>query len=153
HDPYNADPGRRLYRTGDLARYRETGELEYLGRIDSQVKIRGFRIELGEIEATLQRHPGVHEAIVIAYTESREEKRLIAYLVPDAKRAFPLKQLLHFQERGRISQEQQHQLPNGMTIIARNKSEMQFMYHEIFEEQTYVKNGITIEDGNCIFDV
>src|SRR5690606_38745846 len=52
-DPFTS--GGRMYRTGDLVRRIEkgpsTGELEYLGRIDSQVKIRGFRVELGEVEA------------------------------------------------------------------------------------------------------
>ena len=43
----------KLYRTGDLVRYESTGEVIYMGRIDTQVKIRGQRIELGEVEASL----------------------------------------------------------------------------------------------------
>ena len=41
----------RLYRTGDLGRFRNNGEIEYLGRVDSQIKLRGQRVELGEIES------------------------------------------------------------------------------------------------------
>ena len=83
-DPFSAEPGRRLYRTGDLACYRPDGAIEYLGRLDHQVKIRGVRIELGEIESCLQRHPAVHEAIVVAQETAAGSKRLIAYVVPRA---------------------------------------------------------------------
>jgi amino acid adenylation domain-containing protein len=71
-------PAMRLYRTGDRAQYAQDGTIEFLGRVDHQIKIRGFRVELGEIEATLQRHPAIHNAVVIAARES-SETRLTAY--------------------------------------------------------------------------
>lgn len=83
-NPYAGEKiGARLYRTGDLARYSANGDLEYLGRLDKQVKIRGFRIELGEIEATLNQHPSVMDAVVIAQENQTGVKRLIAYFVPN----------------------------------------------------------------------
>jgi amino acid adenylation domain-containing protein/non-ribosomal peptide synthase protein (TIGR01720 family) len=82
-DPFSKKPGARLYRTGDLARRLRNGDLEYLGRSDQQVKVRGFRIELGEIEAALAAIPQVAEAVVIAYSQSEDDKRLVGYIVPN----------------------------------------------------------------------
>ncbi|NUO78886.1 amino acid adenylation domain-containing protein [candidate division KSB1 bacterium] len=88
-NPFSGVPGDRMYKTGDLARYRPNSNLELLGRIDFQVKIRGFRIELGEITSALTKHPAVKEAVVVAKDEKSGQvgagKRLVAYVVPEAK--------------------------------------------------------------------
>ena len=75
--------GKRLYRTGDLGRYLPDGNIEFLGREDNQVKLQGYRIELGEIEATLERHPDVKAAVVIAVGERAKPKHLAAHVVAD----------------------------------------------------------------------
>jgi surfactin family lipopeptide synthetase A len=69
-----------LYRTGDLGRFRSTGDIDYLGRVDSQVKLRGQRIELGEIESVLASHESIKEAVVIM-TGQGEQQKLSAYVV------------------------------------------------------------------------
>jgi amino acid adenylation domain-containing protein len=83
-DPFSPESGARMYRTGDLARFLGDGAVEYLGRLDDQVKIRGVRIELGDIEATLAQHPAVRDNVVVARPDAAGDKRLVAYLVPNA---------------------------------------------------------------------
>ncbi|NEO60677.1 MAG: amino acid adenylation domain-containing protein, partial [Moorea sp. SIO4G2] len=77
----------RLYKTGDLGRYLPDGNIEFLGREDFQVKINGYRIELGEIEATLMRNSLVNKAVVNAIADSRDRKKIVAYIVPSETQA------------------------------------------------------------------
>lgn len=84
-DMFSGQAGARLYRTGDVVRRLRNGAIEFLGRVDSQVKIRGHRVELGEIEVALRQHPDVREVVVVAVSDEREHKRLVAYLVPSRK--------------------------------------------------------------------
>ena len=147
-DPFNTDPTARLYKTGDLARYLPDGNILYLGRIDHQVKIRGNRIELGEIEAVLSQHPGVREAAVLAREDRPGDKRLVAYFVPDQQPVLPVTNY-----EALLAGRPQHKLPNGMVVAHLNRGETDYMFKEIFEEQSYLNHGITLRDGACVFDV
>ncbi|MBV9655646.1 MAG: AMP-binding protein, partial [Acetobacteraceae bacterium] len=80
-NPYGP-PGSRMYRTGDLVRWLPDGQLAFIGRIDQQLKLRGQRVELGEIEVSLQRHPAVRDAVVVAHTDRDGEGSLVGYVVP-----------------------------------------------------------------------
>ncbi|WP_270171074.1 non-ribosomal peptide synthetase [Paenibacillus sp. SYP-B4298] len=72
-----------MYRTGDLACWFADGTLHYLGRVDHQVKIKGYRIESQEIENECLRLPEIREAVVIDREDSRGQKYLAAYIIPD----------------------------------------------------------------------
>lgn len=85
-DTFSGEQNTRMYKTGDLARYQPDGEIEFLGRIDHQIKIRGNRIELAEIENTLERHPEVDQAVVLAFGTPAGDKRLAAYTVSSVYR-------------------------------------------------------------------
>src|SRR6266545_4139214 len=133
--------GARVYRSGDLVRYEEDGSLRHVGRGDRQVKLRGYRIEPREIERVLEEHGGVREAVVVVKGERPEEQRLVAYLV--AERNY----LKNNQEKVR------YKLPNNMSIVHQNNNETRYLYQEIFEKQTYLKYGIRLCEGACVFDV
>ncbi|MEY2502857.1 MAG: hypothetical protein QOI07_3191 [Verrucomicrobiota bacterium] len=40
-----------------------------------------------------------------------------------------------------------------MRIAYQSKAELEHFYHDIFERELYLRNGITINAGDCIFDV
>ncbi|HEU4833564.1 MAG TPA: amino acid adenylation domain-containing protein [Pyrinomonadaceae bacterium] len=141
-DRFGGESGGRLYRTGDLARYTADGELEYVGRTDRQVKLRGYRIELGEVEAALLEHEGVKEAAaVVRRDEAEQEERLVGYVVM----------------RGGSGTRQlavgEHRLPNGVVIRHQNRSETDYLYEEIFEDQIYLRYGLELPAKACVFDV
>ena len=106
---FSSKAGARLYKTGDRARYFPDGSIDVLGRMDDQVKIHGHRIALGEIEAVLSQHPFVQEAIVITRTETSGEKRLVAYIVPQADQS---------PEAGELQDFVRKKLPVYMTPVA-----------------------------------
>ena len=77
----NPDFPKRLYRSGDLAKYNQSGEIEFLGRIDSQVKLRGFRIELAEIESQLSKQESAKNCALTIKEDQGGLEHLIAYVV------------------------------------------------------------------------
>lgn len=71
----------RCYKTGDLVRWTNSGDLEYLGRMDNQVKLRGLRIELEEIELRALQYPLISQAIA-QVKEIGGVENLCLYYVP-----------------------------------------------------------------------
>ncbi|MEP7272399.1 MAG: amino acid adenylation domain-containing protein, partial [Acidobacteriota bacterium] len=138
--PDRGASGARLYRTGDRVRYRANGDLEFLGRVDRQLKIRGFRLEPGEIEFALKRHEDVADAVVLSQGEG-EEKHLVAYLAARPGCAPTIKG------------KERYRLPNDLEIVHLNGNETDFLYDEVFERLAYLRNGIVLGEGACVFDV
>jgi amino acid adenylation domain-containing protein/non-ribosomal peptide synthase protein (TIGR01720 family)/FkbM family methyltransferase len=130
-----------LYHTGDRGRYRLDGSLEILGRLDDQVKIKGVRIEPRDIESVLNQHPNVQTTAIIPWEDSLGIERLVAYVIPTQDRS------------PTISGMRRYKLPNNLAVVHLNKNETDYLYKEIFDLQAYTRHGITLKDGDCIFDV
>ena len=146
-----ADPdGGRLYRTGDRGRLLPDGTLLFLGRADDQVKLRGYRIELGEIEAVLSEHPAVAEAAVALRDGPSGEAQLVAAVVPDAQTAGPVRATL---DAGADPAGDLYALPNGLRVAHRNRAETDYTFAEIFEDQSYLRHGVSLPEGAVVFDV
>ncbi|MEQ9404971.1 MAG: amino acid adenylation domain-containing protein [Cyclobacteriaceae bacterium] len=147
-NPHNEET--RIYRTGDIGRWLPDGNLEFAGRIDDQVKIRGYRIELEEIAHQLSDHEAVSDAVVVTLGEN-EDKTLAAYYVPNDSEGYTIKKIL--EKKSAQGTRDLFELPSGLTLFTNNKSETELLYKEIFTDNSYLKNGISIPSGGCVFDV
>ncbi|MGH7887507.1 MAG: phosphopantetheine-binding protein, partial [Candidatus Binatia bacterium] len=86
----------RVYHTGDLGRFLANGCLVHVGRKGLRTKIRGYSVEIAEIEKALSEHPQVKDVGVAAWDDTREEKYLVAYLVPQPNIALNVGELRFF---------------------------------------------------------
>ena len=68
------------FKTGDLVSWLPSGELEFVGRVDDQIKVSGTKCDLKEIEITLHKIAFIERAIVRAFTPSKEDTTLVAYI-------------------------------------------------------------------------
>ncbi|WP_437050455.1 AMP-binding protein [Streptomyces sp. enrichment culture] len=89
---------RTWYRTGDrVRRIGDSGELAYLGRLDSQVQIAGWRVELPEVDHALRGCAGVTEAVTVDVAGASGTELVVFYTgreVPAAVFARQLREVL-----------------------------------------------------------
>uniref|UniRef100_UPI0011AF55C5 non-ribosomal peptide synthetase n=1 Tax=Aquimarina sp. I32.4 TaxID=2053903 RepID=UPI0011AF55C5 len=71
----------KIYKTGDIARWLPDGNIDFIGRLDDQIKIRGYRIELSEIEMVIREFSSIIQTVVLAKSDIKTGKFLVAYLV------------------------------------------------------------------------
>ncbi|MPY77172.1 MAG: AMP-binding protein [Actinophytocola sp.] len=86
---YHDDPDatRRAFRggwfhTGDLATMDERGRVYYVGRTKDMIRRSGENVSADEVERTLQQHPGVSLAAVIAVPDEVRGEEIKAFVVP-----------------------------------------------------------------------
>ncbi|HEX5597565.1 MAG TPA: AMP-binding protein [Micromonosporaceae bacterium] len=82
YDHWGRRPG--VYATGDRAVRRDGRRLEFLGRIDPVVSISGQLVSLAEIRDVLLEHPFLHAVDVVAVTDPRLGRRIVACVVPSS---------------------------------------------------------------------
>ena len=44
-------------------------------------------------------------------------------------------------------------LPNGMEIVHLNQYETDYVYEEIFQDRSYLRHGIHLNDGDTVIDI
>lgn len=95
-DKFTMFGDQRCYKTGDLVRWTNSGDLEYLGRIDNQVKLRGLRIELEEIELRALQHPLISQAVAHVMNVGDVENLCLYYVPKEAGITIDTDQLKSF---------------------------------------------------------
>ena len=137
------------------ARRLENGALEFLGRVDHQMKLSGYRIEPGEVEAALAAHPGVRESAVVVREDPHGEHRLVAYFVPRRVGGeTPTSRSAGWSaSSGNGDGPRRYRLPNGMEVVPHDAYQTNAVFKEVFEDRTYLRHGISLKEGDCVFDV
>lgn len=70
------------FHTGDLATMDDSGRVYYKGRTKDMIRRSGENISADEVERTLQQHPGVSLAAVVAVPDEVRGEEIKAYVVP-----------------------------------------------------------------------
>ncbi|WP_158693264.1 non-ribosomal peptide synthetase, partial [Streptomyces viridochromogenes] len=79
--------------------------------------------------------------------------RLVGYITPDQETAGRVATWLRLRQTGELERAERHELPNGMTVIGHNRTNIEFLYREIFEQNEYLKFGVSLPDDACVVDV
>lgn len=102
------------------------------------------------LQQALEQHPGIHRAEV--RPSRRPGAPLTAYLTPDQQSAPAVCRLLRLEAEGALAGQTICELPNGMAIVQQNQGETDGCYEEIFDYEVYLRHGVQVRPGDCIFD-
>ena len=81
-NPYFDAISPKLYRTGDLGILTESGQIKFIGRLDSLTKINGLRVDVLEVEKALSSLDLVKKAFVTTQGRRPESRKLIGFIEP-----------------------------------------------------------------------
>jgi long-chain acyl-CoA synthetase len=71
-----------FYRTGDVFRRDADGFYTFVGRADDMFVSGGENIYPGEVEKLLERHPDIHQAVVVPVEDEIKGQKPVAFVVP-----------------------------------------------------------------------
>ncbi|HEV8678159.1 MAG TPA: class I adenylate-forming enzyme family protein [Stellaceae bacterium] len=71
-----------FYITGDVFRRDEAGFYYFVGRADDMFVSGGENVYPGEVEKLLERHPDIHQAVVVPVEDALKYRKPVAFVVP-----------------------------------------------------------------------
>lgn len=92
------------------------------------------------IEKALSEHPHIRDVTVRLRNDVTDHKQFIAYVFVDPEHA------------SFFAGKQRYLMPENMAIAHSGKVETEIIYEEIFRDRIYAKQGIVLNDGDCIID-
>lgn len=117
-----------------------TSELDIPGKIEFAPYNQVFQQLLDPSSLLANNQDGVNVILVRFEDWDRDGVRLLPSVTPS--------------EQERILAEQaRYILPNRMEIAHLNQYETEALYQQIFVDQVYLRHGIVLNDGDCVFDV
>jgi acyl-CoA synthetase (AMP-forming)/AMP-acid ligase II len=71
-----------FYRTGDVFSRDADGFYSFVGRADDMFVSGGENVYPGEVEKMLERHPDIHQAVVVPIDDDIKGQKPVAFVVP-----------------------------------------------------------------------
>ncbi len=78
---------------------------------------------------------------------------LVGYVVPDVVVAGGVVRWGELERAGRVVGVPVHELSGGLVVAGRNRSNVEYLFDEIFVRGEYARGGVVVEEGACVVDV
>ena len=90
--------GKRFLRTGDLAYVDDEGYFFMVDRLKRMINASGYKVWPAEVESMLYKHPGIHEACIIAAHDERrgETVKALVVLKDEAQGQLSAQDIIHW---------------------------------------------------------